>query len=312
MAVDFFFVLSGFVIARAYGERLASGRLTLRRFALVRVIRLMPLVVVGTLLATAIEFGRPGIADQHAHFIDIALAMFSGALLIPTLIPTTLEYAVFPLNGPFWSLSLEAVANATFAICARGRAGPIVIAVVIALCVPCIIFITWFLDGHGFGAVPNSYWSGYARVGWSFSAGILLYRLRIYAPRVPIYVSTIILIILMAVPQLRGINGKIFDIFAIIFVLPLVVWIASSARLGPRGQRWSAWSGDLSYPIYALHYPLIRAIGVLGLKLGLPVTGRMGLATASTILVVIVASVVYAVIDAPIRQWLSDKLSSGR
>ena len=278
-----------------------------RRFALVRAIRLMPLVVVGTLIAAVIELGRPGIVDQHAHLADIARATLSGALLIPTLTLTTLEYSVFPLNGPFWSLSLEAAANAVFAICARSRAAPIIVAAALALCGACMIWNIFFLEMRGFGAVPNSYWSGYARIGWSFSAGIFLYRFREYAPRVPLAAPTFALILIMLAPPSRGIIGQSFDLFSVLFGLPMIVWTAASARLGSKGQQWSTWSGDLSYPIYALHYPLIRVIGVVTLKYGPSLVGRIGIAAISLTIIVMSAWVVYAAIDAPIRRWLTVK-----
>ncbi len=307
LAVDFFFVLSGFVIARAYGERLASGRLTLLRFALVRVIRLMPLVVVGTLLAAVIELGRPGLANQHAHLVDNALAVLFGAFLIPTFSLTTLEHTVFPLNGPFWSLSLEAIANAAFAICACGRARPIVLFSALAICAPCLVWGAWTHGQIDFGSLPDDYWLGYARVGWSFSAGIFLYHFRYYAPRVPFVVPTIALVALMQAPPSLGLFGRSFDLVSVLFALPTIVWVASTARLGPRGQRWSAWSGDLSYPVYALHYPVIRVVGLLGLKLGFPASGRLSVVAVSTLLVVVGSGVIHAVIDVPVRRWLTGK-----
>lgn len=52
LAVDFFFLPSGFVISHAYGGRLASGQLSPDRFAVARVIRLYPLIVLGAVLGT--------------------------------------------------------------------------------------------------------------------------------------------------------------------------------------------------------------------------------------------------------------------
>lgn len=307
LAVDFFFVLSGFVIAKAYGGRLTSGRMSLRRFALVRGIRLMPLVVIGTLLAAVIEVGRPGITDQQAHIHDLVLAVVMGASLVPTLVRTTLEYTVFPLNGPFWSLSLEAVANAVFGVCVRGRPGLIVLVSALAICAPCLVWAVWTHGEAGFGSVPTTYWLGYSRVGWSFSAGIVLYRFRGSAPRVPLIVSSAALTAVLLAPASSGPVGQTFDLCAVLFGLPAIVWVASTARLGPEGQRWSAWSGDLSYPIYALHYPIIRVVGLLTLRMSLPLAGRLGIAVVSTVLIVIAASVAYACLDVPVRRWLTAK-----
>ena len=56
LAVDFFFVLSGFVIGYAYDDR--WGRMTYRDFFKRRLIRLHPMVVMGMLIgAAAFYFG---------------------------------------------------------------------------------------------------------------------------------------------------------------------------------------------------------------------------------------------------------------
>ena len=56
LAVDFFFVLSGFVIGYAYDDR--WGRMTYRDFFKRRLIRLHPMVVMGMLIgAAAFSFG---------------------------------------------------------------------------------------------------------------------------------------------------------------------------------------------------------------------------------------------------------------
>ncbi len=311
LAVDFFFVLSGFVIARAYGKRLESGQLNLPRFALFRVIRLMPLVVLGTLLAAVIELGRPGITEQHAHFVDNVLAALSGAFLVPIIGLTTLEHVVFPLNGPFWSLSLEAVANAAFALCARGRVTSLASVAALTICAPFLIWGTWTLGQINFGSLPDNYWLGYARVGWSFSTGIVLYGVRDRAPRVPFLAATIALIALTLVPPSVGLLGRSFDLFSVLFALPAIVWVASTAQLGPRGRRWAAWSGDLSYPVYALHYPVVRIVGLVGLKFGFPVVGRLSVVAVSTVLVVGSAGITYAFLDVPVRRWLGAKFLNG-
>src|ERR1700759_2092821 len=112
LAVDFFFVLSGFVLSFAYGNRIQNG-MKFQEFLRVRLIRLFPLYalafVISLVAATAKLFiGKVGISEFIVH---VALAAF----LIPLFSSTT---PFFPLNGPAWSIFLEIIAN-----CAFGKVG---------------------------------------------------------------------------------------------------------------------------------------------------------------------------------------------
>lgn len=309
LAVDFFFVLSGFVMARAYCARIEAKRLSLPRFALIRATRLLPLIVLGTGLAAVIEIGRPNIVDQHRHLVDAARAVVMGSLLVPTLRSTTLELGIFPLNGPTWSLFLETVANAFFAVWARSRMGLPALAAVLGISA---VGLLWGVQRYGaicFGPLPDSFWLGFARVGWSFAVGLVLFHLRHRAPRVPFAIPVLLLVAVMTTPPL-GAASAAFDAACVCVVLPLVVMLASAAEFGAAGRRWSGWSGDLSYPIYALHYPLVRFFGVIALWLHLSLAGRYGLVILTTVVVSVLSALSYRFYDVPVRRWLTLGLSS--
>lgn len=111
LAVDFFFVLSGFVMTSAYGRRLAGRSMDVGRFYAVRVIRLIPLVLLGTAVSFAVELGRPGVSDAALHIREAVTALVLGSVLLPTPFVSTLQNTLFPLDGPVWSLFFEGLAN---------------------------------------------------------------------------------------------------------------------------------------------------------------------------------------------------------
>jgi len=107
LAVDVFFVLSGFVIAYAYQYRLDSG-MPVRRYFLARLVRLYPLYIFATLLGAAwIAQGllRQGSIEALGPW---ALALAGAALFLPDPLGAR---ALFPLNEPAWSLFFELLVN---------------------------------------------------------------------------------------------------------------------------------------------------------------------------------------------------------
>jgi peptidoglycan/LPS O-acetylase OafA/YrhL len=301
LAVDFFFVLSGFVIAKAYEQRLQSGALSGRNFFVLRTIRLLPMVVAGTILAAAIEVGRPGVEDQALHMREGLTAMVLGSVLVPVMWTTTLETAVFPLNGPMWTLFLEALSNIAFVPWAKARLGDAWLYVLLAVSFLCLAYNTWVHGDIGFGAVPAEFAMGFARIGWSFTAGVLLFRLRDKAPRGNAITVTAGLVALLMVPDLGWFN-RVFDLAAVTIAMPLIVWVASASTFN---ARWADWSGNLSYPVYALHYPLVRVLCVVGLKLDLPVLGRVGFALLGILAIAAASIAIFRFYDQPLRLWLT-------
>lgn len=301
LAVDFFFVLSGFVIAKAYQQRLQSGAMSGPNFLVRRTIRLLPMVVAGTLLAAAIEVGRPGVEDQALHMREGLTAMVLGSVLVPVMWTTTLETAVFPLNGPMWTLFLEALSNIAFVPWAKARLSHAWLCVVLAVSFPFLAYNTWVHGDIGYGAVPAEFGMGFARIGWSFTAGVLLFRLRDKAPRGNAVLVTAALLIILMVPDLGWFN-RLFDLAAVAIAMPLIVSAASTSTFN---ARWADWSGNLSYPIYALHYPLVRVLCVVGLKLNFTVLGRVGFALLGILAIAVVSLTVFRFYELPLRLWLT-------
>src|SRR3954447_3689089 len=122
LAVDFFFLLSGFVIGYAYDDR--WGKMIIGNFFKRRLVRLQPMVIIGMIIgAIAFYFQAsafwPAIANTPVW--QMLLVMAIGCTMIP--IPPSMDirgwYETYPLNGPAWSLFYEYVVNIFYALFVR-------------------------------------------------------------------------------------------------------------------------------------------------------------------------------------------------
>src|SRR5215469_11400435 len=112
LAVDFFFCLSGFVLPLAYEERFRAS-LTPLQFLRIRLIRLMPLIMLGTLVSAIYVLFRARVNGIEVSHGELLLATLLGLANLPYLAASTAIGGpqVFPLNGPQFSLFLEIVVN---------------------------------------------------------------------------------------------------------------------------------------------------------------------------------------------------------
>jgi peptidoglycan/LPS O-acetylase OafA/YrhL len=303
LAVDFFFVLSGVVVAKAYAQRLIDGTLSVSDFYLLRLIRLLPMIVVGTLLAAAIELYRPGVTDQTQHLSDVAVATVLGMFVVPILWQTTLEHTIFPLNGPVWSLFFEIVANLVFAPFLKFRSG-LTLSLILFASAVLLLWGGYILGGTDLGPLPANFWFGFARVGWSFTVGIALYNWRHRAPKVPFAVLTIALVALLLVPESRQ-WGTVFDFACVLVILPSLVFAASRTEFQATGRELSRMIADWSYPVYAIHYPLVRAMALIVKRLNWISSARLMAALIGASVIVAVSAMAYKFYDEPVRRMLS-------
>ncbi len=112
LAIDFFFILSGFVIGYAYDDRWKQS-LTIRNFFKRRLIRLHPMVILGAVLG-ATTFRVQGCEKWDGTPVSVSMLMIALLLnlfLIPAVPETSPEVRgngeMYPLNGPSWSLFFE-------------------------------------------------------------------------------------------------------------------------------------------------------------------------------------------------------------
>lgn len=249
LAVDMFFVISGFVIANAYDERLATG-LTPSAFMRLRLIRLYPLYLVGLLLglAAGVICWLTG-SDPQLNGAVLAGPLVVGLLVLPT--PLTWNDEIFPLNPPSWSLFFELLINLVYAFARDSlttRRLIIIVAVYGALLFGLTLQDVSLSGGHAWSSLTV----GLIRVVFSFSMGLLLFRLR---RRFDATSAPILVIALTTATLVMPECGKWFSLFAITIWLPLLVFTATAVEPGPGLRRACLVLGQISYPLYVLHSP---------------------------------------------------------
>ena len=298
LAVDIFFVLSGFVIAHAYETKLRNG-LSVRRFALFRAIRLYPLVIAAIAAAVAVGLllhmlGREG-------FIYGPSPLLFGLLLLPYYVSANLD--MFPVVSPTWSLFNELVINVAYAAVAPKLHNRVLVAV----CVLSAFIILPATVIHGsieFGPYRGTLLLGLVRTTFSFSAGVLLYRFRsstkaLHGP-LPLLGAMAGTVVVVAAPKDIAYGG-IYDAVAVGLVIPALLAFAAHIKVDGKSAARAALLGDLSYPIYLLHWPMRTALFASGISSNIP---PLLFLTGSALLVCLCSYIALKLYDEPVRAAL--------
>lgn len=246
IAVDLFFIISGFVMARAYEGRF--HRMTLHKFAIQRLGRIYPAIALSISLSALVAFTLPSASNQ---------ATTLGWMLHIVILPNLNAFQTFPINPVFWSLFFELFANACHWRFFRLTA----FRLVIACGVSGALFIgsSVYFGGAGIGAHSSDFVAGFVRVGWGYGVGVLLFRI-VQSDRLPIPAINgellfIFCIAFLFAPQFAG---KIRTVFPLFIGFPMLVLLGANSR--PSTQvftKLGTWLGDISYPLYAIHWPLL-------------------------------------------------------
>ncbi len=269
LAVDFFFILSGFVVAYAYDDR--WGKMSIKDFLKRRFIRLHPMVVMGALIgAVMFYFQVSNVWDvTKISVTDLLIATLLSALLIPATVGGEIRGLgeMFPLNGPSWSLFFEYIGNILYAFFIRRLHTWALTLVVLVSAVSLARFSIWGTTGDicvGYSLTGSEFTGGISRLLFSFTAGLLLFR--IFKPlsnvRGSFWIGAIVLTVLLSLPRIGGAedmwkNG-LYDAACSIVAFPLLVYLgASEQKMSKAMTGLCKFLGDISYPLYMVHYPFI-------------------------------------------------------
>lgn len=307
LVVDLFFMMSGFVIAHSYGNRLSNG-MTVVEFMRIRMIRLFPLyllgLALGALAAMASLLGN-GSMGWTAENLAIHAVMNTFMLPVPTY---EQSLKLFPLNHPMWSIFFEVIVNLAFAL-----ALPLLstrrIFIICASCVPALCYYALTFGTLDLGVHWAEFGAGLVRTVFGFGIGVLIARLVVPAPpRASAGTVTVILLVLVAAVTLplSGLAGALRDLACVLFVMPLLIWLAIQVEPPPSLVRLSALLGRTSYGVYILHVPVTvlflsgsDRISKGALESAAPFSGIL-----LAVFILWLAHVLDKYYDMPVRQWL--------
>ena len=334
LGVDFFFMLSGFVISYAYDDRWkttrpqdykttslgqksesvsesvsasasasaskVSVRVNVWSFFKRRLVRLQPMVVMGAFIGLITYLIQGGVrwdgTPMSFHWIMMAflLAMF----LIP--VHPGAPYDVrgngemYPLNGPSWSLFFEYIGNILYALFIRKLSDRSLAFLCGITGILWIAFVTCDISGYdmigiGWTLDAVNFFGGLLRMLFPFILGMLMSRRfrdngqqttdnsRSAMPepvegktrhfgklsdRAVFSFSVIVMFVLFSMPYITktgsiSLNG-IYELSCIILVFPAIIWFGAAANItNGFTTKLCKFLGDISYPLYIVHYPVM-------------------------------------------------------
>lgn len=242
LAVDFFFVLSGFVIGYAYDER--WGRIGFLEFMKLRLIRLQPMVIMGMIFGALCFYFQDSIIWPTIHEVPVwkmLLVMLIGFTLIP--VPFSMDIRgwqeMHPLNGPGWSLFFEYVANILYGLFVRNFSKRALSLLVLLSGLALIHLAVTSPNGDvigGWSIDPAQLRIGFTRVMYPFFAGLLLFRMgKLSQVKNAFFWCSLLIVVVLSLPRIGGaeylwMNG-LYDSLSIIFVFPLIIFLGASGEL---------------------------------------------------------------------------------
>lgn len=336
LAVDFFFVLSGFVIGYAYDDR--WDKMTVGGFFKRRLTRLHPMVIMGTIIGAALFFFS-GTAFPQTLKVEgwkFALCIIMGLLMIPC--GNGLDIRGWgemnSLNGPTWTLTFEYIGNILYAFVLRHLPK----AALAAVCVACAFFtldltLGWNAFGlleqphynviGGWSLTPDQLYIGFSRLLYPFLCGLLISRIlpshrsESNPSGSPIHLRggfwwcSLAIVVLLSFPCIGGKQGVpdgLFQAVSILILFPLIVLAgAGSKTTDARSTAVCKWLGDISYPIYITHYPLMyMQMNWVAENTSAPLWQHIVVGIGIFFLSIVLAWGLLKIYDEPVREWLKE------
>jgi peptidoglycan/LPS O-acetylase OafA/YrhL len=309
LAVDFFFLLSGFVIWITYVERIRLARWqAVPTFLLRRVARIWPLHL--TMLAFAVAIAVALRLTGHPRDPRFPFSQLPAHILLLQNWPIVVQrFGITSLdwNDPAWSISSEIFAYLLFPLIVMAvdwrRVPTVVLLAVIAATIALLSHVMTSRDVHHLGdAIP---YFGQVRCITEFVCGTvtgalwLRYRDR---PRVPIIASAAVAIVAFAAFG-TGACGEIASIPVALAGVLLLLALTSGIAHNPLGGRILHYLGEISFATYLSHSLLWKAFRLAFVRTTGPESPIM---LALFLALVLGTSILlYHLLERPAQTWLN-------
>ena len=324
LAVDFFFILSGFVIGYAYDDR--WGKMKKKDFFKRRLIRLQPMIIMGAVLGAVTFFIQGGVMwnGTRVAVSMIMIALLLQLFLIPAIPGSGAEVRgngeMFPLNGPSWSLFFEYIGNILYALILRRLSTRALTVLVVIAGAGLAVFAVGNFSGFGHLGVgwtmaDYNLIGGFLRLLFSFSAGLLMSR--VFRPvriRGVFWICSLAVIVLLSMPYIGNgdspwMNG-LYDAVCVILIFPVLVYLGASGMTTDKiTTGMCKWLGDISYPLYIVHYPFMYLFYAYVWKNGLTFVQTWPLTLVVFFGNILLAYLCLKLYDEPVRRFLTKRLS---
>lgn len=326
LAVDFFFVLSGFVLGYAYDDRWSKG-MTNGNFLLRRIIRLQPMVVFSVIFG-AIAYLLQGSVQWDGTPVplhNVLLALLLGLFMIPAYPGCCSEVRgngeMFPLNGPAWSLFFEYIGSILYALVLR-RLSTKALAGVVAvsgagLAVGALTNLSGaYHIGFGWSMADYGWIGGFLRLSFSFSMGLLLTRdFRPVRIKGAFWICSLLICAALACPYVGSVNGEpsiwngVYDVACTLILFPAIVWLGACGNTTDKlSTSTCEFLGRISYPVYIVHYPIMYLFYAWVWANGLTFAGVWPVCVGLFVAIVVLAWLALRFYDEPVRKRLTKLL----
>jgi peptidoglycan/LPS O-acetylase OafA/YrhL len=297
--------MSGFVIAKSYEARLLSGSMSFLAFCIVRFVRLYPLYFMGMAAGVAYLMAKSSLGvEGTAPMTSIWIAMLYSALFLPQFSSHHDLSSLFPFDPAAWSLSLEVAVNIVYAVWLfRQSLRTLCIVVAVSAAALTILGLQHGSLDLGWGA--STAFGGVARIMFSFTLGVILYRSLGVIPLPPnsVYPTALIIVLTIVLVAPIGDRWISYDLACVFVVFPAFLLAAARLEPGKRSVPTYLLAGRLSYGIYILHdsgIMWISGVWKVLFKTDVAQSGPLaGIAMATVILAMTYLVTVY--IDEPLR-----------
>lgn len=305
LAVDFFFCLSGFVIAYAYDDRV--GQMSILAFLKRRMIRLHPLVILGSILGLLAFLFDPYSSASTAYSVwQIVLIFLASLFLVPYPVMEDRYFNLFGLNAPAWSLFWEYIANLLYAFVLH-KIRKRWLAVGVAIMAVMLATIAYQSESLMGGWSKDTFWDGGVRIGYSFLMGMLIYRAKwMVKNQLGFLGLSLLLAAALLMPFFA--HNWIMELLVVLVFFPCIIVLGRGTRLESSLTAPCRLFGNISYPLYMTHYAVMWIFA--GYSNSKPDNGQLFLVILfGTFLLLTFAYVVMKVFDIPIRRYLNKRFT---